>query len=343
MSKMHKDHKATPWISNIRSGKETPELYFRPIISHANLNKTKYLIYQCAGMCGGLGDRFRGMVNSFLLALITGRKFGIDHTSPCPLQNFLRPNKYDWIIDKQKLDKAGSSKTHHLIDHQTLPSPNMTSYLKEDVVYLRMNGDITLRLMEQVDFPNRIPWLTKFTVSDLFESVLSYLFILTQSLQKGLDKFRNEHVKGNKTVCVHYRAGKNPTIPNDAPRWGDKYLNEVWNFLSKYNKSGHVIYIASDSEQVKLTGRSKFPERVIDLKGKITHVDRSQDDKECNGFKTAIMEHHFLQRCDVALFTPSGYGRTAAILRKTSQNMFCLLPVGVGMCSKANVFTVLNS
>ena len=249
--------------SEINSSNETPEKYFLPLTAVTNLNHKKFLIYQCTSLwCGGLGDRFRGITNSFLLALITGRTFGIQHTVPCLLQKFLKPHRYQWIIDDQILKNAKSSETYDLIDKQSLPSANMTAYLKEDVVYLKINGDITLNLMDQADAPSRTPWLTKFSVSDLFESVLSHLFVMTDDLQRDMTKFRQEHVGSNKTVCVQYRAGKNPTIPNDGPRHGNKYLNRVWDFLSKYNKTGHVIYIATDSEHVKNEGKSKFPGQI---------------------------------------------------------------------------------
>ena len=67
-----------------------PEVYFLPITAGTYQNHGKYLIYHCEHVCGGLWDRFRGIVNSFILALITNRTFVIHHTMPCPLQNFLR-------------------------------------------------------------------------------------------------------------------------------------------------------------------------------------------------------------------------------------------------------------
>ena len=330
--------------TDLNSSKETPEKYFRPLTTATQLNYKRYLVYHCSeGLCGGIGDRFRGIVNSFILALLTGRTFGIHHMMPCPLQNFLKPHRYQWLISNRIRKNAKSSRVYDLIDHQELPSPNMTSYLKEDVVYLRLNGDITTKLMKQADVPIRIPWLPKFSVAELFDSILSQLFVITDSFQNDMDRFRRQHVGNNKTVCVHYRAGKNPTIPRDAYRYGQKYLGHVWNFLTKYNKTGHVIYIATDSENVKEQGRSKFPDRFIDIPGKITHVDQSRDNSECNGFRKGIMEHQFLQQCDVIHLTPSGYSRTAALLRKTSNFMFCLRETGISMCSKANLLHMLVS
>ena len=52
-------------------------------------------------------------------------------------------------------------------------------------------GDITSRLMDQLDVPLRIPWLTKI-LDKLFQSVLSHLFMLTEGLQRDLDGFKSK-------------------------------------------------------------------------------------------------------------------------------------------------------
>jgi hypothetical protein len=33
-----------------------------------------------------------------MLALVTGRRFGLNMTVPCDVVNFFRPNQYDWIL-----------------------------------------------------------------------------------------------------------------------------------------------------------------------------------------------------------------------------------------------------
>ena len=324
------------------STNEDLETYFPPLFAKTNLNQSRYLIYHCESGCGGFGDRFYGIVNSFILALITGRKFGIHHTFPCPLQNFLKPHKYQWVVDKQAL--KGSSKVYDLFNHRTMPSSNMTSYFKEDVVYLKINQDVTLSLMGQADVPKRLPWLPKFSDAKLFESVFSHIFILSEGLQRNLKNFKKLHVRGNKTVCVHYRAGKNPTIPGDSEiRLGYGYLKNVFNFLSRYNTSGHVIYMATESDEVKKDTKARFPERFIDIQGKISHSDKTKDDANCTGFRKGILEYSFLQECDVILLSRSGFGRTAAFLRKKQNNMFCLRESGISECSIENLPLILRN
>ena len=57
----------------------------------------KLLVYECeTAWCGGLGDREKGIMSAFLLALLTDRTLVIDHRKTCDIKKFLKPNLYDW-------------------------------------------------------------------------------------------------------------------------------------------------------------------------------------------------------------------------------------------------------
>eukprot|EP00758_Cryptobia_borreli_P014603 Tbor_TRINITY_DN5938_c0_g1::TRINITY_DN5938_c0_g1_i1::g.18807::m.18807 len=60
------------------------------------------LTYSCEShrrgrFCGGMGDRFRGMITVFYLALLSNRRFELYHPVPVPLQQFLRPRLLAWV------------------------------------------------------------------------------------------------------------------------------------------------------------------------------------------------------------------------------------------------------
>ena len=64
--------------------------------------RPRRLIYSCEShkkghFCGGMGDRFRGMITAAFLALVTNRKFELFHPVPVPLQRYLRPRLVNWI------------------------------------------------------------------------------------------------------------------------------------------------------------------------------------------------------------------------------------------------------
>jgi hypothetical protein len=53
-----------------------------------------FLFYRCAGFCGGLGDRVRGAITTFYLALVNGRCFGMDWSHPVNVANFFHVPLY---------------------------------------------------------------------------------------------------------------------------------------------------------------------------------------------------------------------------------------------------------
>eukprot|EP00899_Mesostigma_viride_P015482 jgi/Mesvir1/23935/Mv10710-RA.1 len=64
--------------------------------SNALAQQVKFLVYVCdPGHCGGLGDRFKGIVGAFYLAVVTRRVFLIQHPG-YPLADFLVPHAIDW-------------------------------------------------------------------------------------------------------------------------------------------------------------------------------------------------------------------------------------------------------
>lgn len=76
----------------------------------------KRLIYSCeahrAGkLCGGMGDRFRGMVSSAFLALLSRRRYELFHPVPVPLQSLLSPRFIPWVptIRRKSTDGIRSS------------------------------------------------------------------------------------------------------------------------------------------------------------------------------------------------------------------------------------------
>ncbi|CAF3902742.1 unnamed protein product, partial [Adineta steineri] len=50
------------------------------------------MIYSCQSFCGGWGDRLRGILSVYILALLTNRHFMIDMNYPCEILKVLQPN-----------------------------------------------------------------------------------------------------------------------------------------------------------------------------------------------------------------------------------------------------------
>lgn len=66
---------------------------------HANKFLTPCVVYTCNGFTwsGGLADRLKGIVSLFAWCQKYNRPFKINFCEPFKLQDYLIPNKYDWI------------------------------------------------------------------------------------------------------------------------------------------------------------------------------------------------------------------------------------------------------
>lgn len=74
----------------------------------------RYLVYECNGFCGGIGDRVKGIVTAFYAAVITRRVFLLRSTVPKDLSAYLIPNRIDWTWPR--LLKQTCDERHREID-----------------------------------------------------------------------------------------------------------------------------------------------------------------------------------------------------------------------------------
>jgi len=71
------------------------------------------------------------------------------------------------------------------------------------------------------------------------------------------------------------------------------------------------VFITSDVEIVEREAVDEFgPERVIRIPGLNTHVDREHNlGNDCTRIEKPILDFHFMQMCDKAVISSSGFGR----------------------------------
>ena len=55
------------------------------------IESERFMIYTCSGLglCGGWGDRLRGLYSVYLLSALQNRSYGIEMNRPCPIEKFL--------------------------------------------------------------------------------------------------------------------------------------------------------------------------------------------------------------------------------------------------------------
>jgi hypothetical protein len=293
------------------------------------------LVYACRedNLCGGWGDRQKGIVSTFLLALLTNRTFVIDISKPCGLENFLNleTSKYNWLLCKNFTDllKRNNKSFISRVSPQTVLE-SVFNYnaeiLEKQVIEINMNSYIMPSLKQNMKIIT-YSWVWELPNDEIIRMVLHTLFTQGNRLSQELNQFSLEHFQGKHVVCSHIRVGKNPSNPHDSslPRGGPN-ITTVLNFLTKYtDPTKYVIYIATDSDEVKVNSSVLLNNSVF-LNKTIVHVDRLGVFKNtadgCEGFYTVLFEQYLLSSCDTLILTRSNFGAISAYLRGSSEHLF---------------------
>lgn len=171
------------------------------------LTSAKFLVWACqpALPCGGHGDRLKGIVAAFVLAVLTGRLFLLDSPDPWDLRLFLEPALLDW----RSVGLAGlASGKHVLWDHDLFEETYLHQLLQtEDPVWVLYTNKKSL-----LGPILRSPWLAErakmagiLDIPHLTKQVWSLLFRPTQALEKQWRKLQKELGQGY--IALHHRAG----------------------------------------------------------------------------------------------------------------------------------------
>ena len=283
----------------------------------------KLLVYECgAGWCGGLGDREKGIMSAFLLALLTGRTLVVDHRKPCDIKKFLKPNLYDW---SKCLPHIGTAKLkgNYMVNYIDWKGNLPRSFAgfksgdiwKDFVVTIHVNVPLLDRVIDHQDTPLRLPWLRTAPKERVFTELMHALFKLELNLEKHLDSFIENQKAGKSChfVGAHIRSDFLTNVD----------IQYVFTFLDKFSKQDNVcLYVASDNLQIRDRALKQFA-KATSINRPIVHVDHTR--YSCDGMYTAVFEQWILSKAETLIMTPSGYSRMAAYIRGSSQNLYLLI------------------
>lgn len=297
-------------------------------------SEKRFLVFECdlSTGCGGWGDRQRGIVTAFLLALLTNRVFVIKMDVPCSLDKILDPNAYDWNVCNSFLSNRRNRHYKQIlcIDNQlqvynALYNADIDSEWHEQVIGIHININLIELVRKHRYTKLRMKWLQNTSNEDTFRLVLNTLFKPTENMMRDLYRISQDKILGKRLVCGHIRMGKNPSVPKDFTlKFGSPNDSAILSFLKLYDNRKNVIYIATDSDGIKRKAVESL-NNVLLTQFNIVHVDiRSDNDPSlaCGGFYMAVLEQYLLSSCDTLLLTRSSFGCNAAYLRGRSDNLF---------------------
>lgn len=214
---------------------------------------------------GGLVDRLRGAVSTYITCRKAGRSFRLLFTHPFELTWYLQPNKYDWTIDQDKLSFA-PEKTE-VVACDALPD-SASEYRHQ-----RQQLEKALRSGKQTHVYSN----ASYAYADGFAQAFNELFRPTERLQQHLDNIRRDI--GSDYFTVSARFGNllddfNEEVYSEPLPYGqreellDSCIGQLAQLQGRHK--GLSMVVCSDSATFLAQAREQAGAYVID--GNVSHI-----------------------------------------------------------------------
>lgn len=273
-------------------------------------------------------------MSAYAFSLITKRKFRVYISYPCKLTQVILPNAVNWNSkltrngqDLQLFSNLTRSYIYSIDKHEyktKFSTENILNFeSNKDVIIVQCNNDWLSSFAKNKYVKSQILNLgimpENFNLINLFQQWYAELFRLTPILQIKYDLIRQGARLTNKTqiICAQIRiGGKRPNVAFDY-KYNDLDVTKLFwkfirdRFISEIKDNDWKLFITTDTEQVENEAIREFgDERIIKIPGLFTHIDRESNlGNDCYRVEKTILDFHFMQNCDMAVISKSGYGK----------------------------------
>ncbi|BFZ06118.1 hypothetical protein BsWGS_09157 [Bradybaena similaris] len=322
------------------------QIYHNPQRTRDDWNGERYIVYLCHSSltCAGWGDRQHGIFSAYLLSLVTNRTFKVEMQSPCPLSKLYHPRLLNWKVNQSELQGLSSTHLYALNDRKFRESMRIIDFDEEypqDVVYLTTNYDYFYNLKANPKYKDIFRQKVKgrprpILFADLWQSIFKMNKRVVRKYTPALKKAHPS--KSHKLACAHVRFGRNPTIPTDSDvRNTLTTIKPLWKYLDKHSDpQKYRIFVASDWQGFREKVNTMYKNISIDIEGDVIHIDKLKDHTKrenttnvapvdpCSGFEKVIADQYVLSKCDILLLTYSVFGKAAAYLRRSNNDLYLM-------------------
>lgn len=174
------------------------------------LRKHGIVVWACqpAMPCGGHGDRLKGIVATFVLAILTDRFFFIDAPDPWDLRLFMAPNALDWRVTPTISGLVHGR--HVLWDHDYFMDFYLDHLLASNAPWVVYTNKISFigPLMKHPRLFSRAMELELLEQPYLTAKVWKLLFRPTPALDRHWQRLKQQlGGPGSPFIALHYRSG----------------------------------------------------------------------------------------------------------------------------------------
>ena len=302
----------------------------RNIYSSRNESDKNYVVYECTNeiLCGGWGDRLKGIMSAYAISLLTDRYLLIYHVKPCLLDHFFEPSIY---FINATINDDQASKMWYLNNEDFRKSLSYLNAfnLTSKYITIRNNLEWIEPLSKNKIYKEKIKELgyteRNFKIQFLFKNWYSEIFKLNKRLNEKYLKFLKKAKPSNKTklICAQVRVG-------DAG--GTQFMKRenliiYWNYIRTNfikNLTDYRIFLTTDTQDIVSEAIKEFGnELVVTNEGPNNHLDLfSKLELNDEKLDKIFLDFHSLQNCQMAIISESGFGKLGVFNRNDpNQNL----------------------
>jgi hypothetical protein len=302
----------------------------RKIYSSRNESDKNYVVYECTNeiLCGGWGDRLKGIMSAYAISLLTDRYLLIYHVKPCLLDHFFEPSIY---FINATINDDQASKMWYLNNEDFRKSLSYLNAfnLTSKYITIRNNLEWIEPLSKNKIYKEKIKELgyteRNFKIQFLFKNWYSEIFKLNKRLNEKYLKFLKKAKPSNKTklICAQVRVG-------DAG--GTQFMKRenliiYWNYIRTNfikNLTDYRIFLTTDTQDIVSEAIKEFGnELVVTNEGPNNHLDLfSKLELNDEKLDKIFLDFHSLQNCQMAIISESGFGKLGVFNRNDpNQNL----------------------
>ncbi|RUO96762.1 hypothetical protein BC936DRAFT_141486 [Jimgerdemannia flammicorona] len=313
------------------------------------------VVWRCTHSgCGGLGDRMRGLLTSFAIALLTDRAFFVDHSFPAELSDsftFLNPGM-DWTYQEELTLGRRVSEVTFLNSQPTwdYQHDDPDVHLRDvDVLIQSTNEYLVHRLLVNPFLATKIRELGLDTIpsSNVPGCFLNYILHPTPAIRRTIRKITGAPTaaatSNNDTalIGIQIRTGSSAswTDPKRVPRQAVKDFFRCAQavereLLAKRPSLRYVRwFLTSDSEEIVQQAVAKYgADKILTVPGPIVHIDLTSA-QEAHDLTKTVVDHLILAGADKLVISRSGFSELAG---KRAFKPAFVYPFPVGGCVEGN-------
>jgi len=295
----------------------------RNIYSSKNESDKKYVVYECTNeiLCGGWGDRLKGIMSAYAISLLTDRYLLIYHVKPCLLNHFFEPSiyfinktiNYDQASKKWYLNNEDFRKSLSYLNAFNLTSKYITIRNNLEWIEPLSKNEIYKEKIKELGYTEK-----NFKIQFLFKNWYSEIFKLNKRLNEKYLKFLKKAKPRNKTklICAQVRIG-------DAG--GTQFMKRgnlkiYWNYMRTNfikNLTDYRIFLTTDTQDIVSEAIKEFGnEFIVTNDGPNNHLDLfSKLELNDEKLDKTFLDFHSLQNCHMAIISESGFGKLGVFNR----------------------------